>query len=133
MLSDVKKKEENNENNTKHALDTAVATASMLQHAASGVAAAAAAAAAVHHVHGVVQNHHQSGGGTTINIPQTHQQLSWSCELCGRMFGTRDEWSVHAKSHLEVSDSEEEDFYKFLSHIKHLCISIARSIDIRKK
>lgn len=33
----------------------------------------------------------------TVNHP-----LTWSCELCGRMFATRDEWSLHAKSHLEV-------------------------------
>ncbi|CAG9119491.1 unnamed protein product [Plutella xylostella] len=26
--------------------------------------------------------------------------VSWSCELCGRLFATRDEWSNHAKSHL---------------------------------
>ncbi|RVE39876.1 hypothetical protein evm_015474, partial [Chilo suppressalis] len=26
--------------------------------------------------------------------------VSWSCELCGRLFATRDEWSAHAKSHL---------------------------------
>lgn len=40
---------------------------------------------------------------SNINIPPSNQQpLSWTCELCGRMFGTRDEWSMHAKSHLEV-------------------------------
>lgn len=38
-----------------------------------------------------------------IIIPHHHQQqqLSWTCELCGRMFSARDEWSLHAKSHLE--------------------------------
>ncbi|XP_055377816.1 early growth response protein 1 isoform X3 [Condylostylus longicornis] len=38
-----------------------------------------------------------------IIIPHHHEppQLSWTCELCGRMFSTRDEWSLHAKSHLE--------------------------------
>lgn len=41
---------------------------------------------------------------SNINIPPSNQQpLSWTCELCGRMFGTRDEWSMHAKSHLEVT------------------------------
>lgn len=38
-----------------------------------------------------------------IIIPHHQQQLSWTCELCGRMFSSRDEWSIHAKSHLEVS------------------------------
>lgn len=42
-----------------------------------------------------------------IIIPHHHQQqLSWTCELCGRMFSTRDEWSLHAKSHLEVNLSD---------------------------
>ncbi|XP_073816155.1 uncharacterized protein isoform X1 [Musca autumnalis] len=38
-----------------------------------------------------------------IIIPHHHaqQQLSWTCELCGRMFSNRDEWTLHAKSHLE--------------------------------
>ncbi|XP_036324755.1 transcription factor SPT20 homolog isoform X4 [Rhagoletis pomonella] len=37
-----------------------------------------------------------------IIIPHHHQQqLSWTCELCGRMFSSRDEWTLHAKSHLE--------------------------------
>ncbi|XP_037941245.1 zinc finger protein 436-like isoform X1 [Teleopsis dalmanni] len=37
-----------------------------------------------------------------IIIPHHHQQqLSWTCELCGRMFNNRDEWTLHAKSHLE--------------------------------
>lgn len=50
------------------------------------------------------QSHHQASSALSgLTIPQTHQQLSWSCELCGRMFSTRDEWSLHAKSHLEVS------------------------------
>lgn len=49
-----------------------------------------------------------TGGQTTaipgIIIPHHHaqQQLSWTCELCGRMFSNRDEWTLHAKSHLEV-------------------------------
>lgn len=86
---DVKKKEENNENNK---MDL---QPSMIQHTTPSTVA-----------HNIVhtQNHHQSSGSSLsgLTIPQTHQQLSWSCELCGRMFSTRDEWSVHAKSHLEV-------------------------------
>lgn len=46
-------------------------------------------------------------GQQSANIPPIPNQsvnhpLSWSCELCGRMFANRDEWSLHAKSHLEV-------------------------------
>lgn len=37
------------------------------------------------------------------NHPSNQQPLSWTCELCGRMFANRDEWSIHAKSHLEVN------------------------------
>lgn len=37
------------------------------------------------------------------NHPSIQQPLSWTCELCGRMFANRDEWSIHAKSHLEVN------------------------------
>ena len=44
------------------------------------------------------QHHHQN-----MNMQQNHQQLlSWTCELCGRMFSSREEWTMHAKSHLEV-------------------------------
>ncbi|BFF92324.1 uncharacterized protein DMAD_10404 [Drosophila madeirensis] len=49
----------------------------------------------------------QSAQGAPTAIPgiiiphHGQQQLSWTCELCGRMFSSRDEWSIHAKSHLE--------------------------------
>lgn len=43
---------------------------------------------------------------SNLNIPTSNQPLSWTCELCGRMFGTRDEWSIHAKSHLEVCNAK---------------------------
>ncbi|XP_049773375.1 zinc finger E-box-binding homeobox 1 isoform X1 [Schistocerca cancellata] len=33
--------------------------------------------------------------------PPQQQNISWSCELCGRMFSTRDDWMAHAKSHLD--------------------------------
>lgn len=51
--------------------------------------------------------HHSTMHNQQSNIPpiQNHppnQPLSWTCELCGRMFANRDEWSIHAKSHLEV-------------------------------
>lgn len=38
-----------------------------------------------------------------VHSPQTHPSptVTWSCELCGRICATRDEWSSHAKSHLE--------------------------------
>lgn len=48
------------------------------------------------------QNHSQQSGGN-ISLQLHHQQMTWSCELCGRMFPTREEWTIHAKSHLEVS------------------------------
>lgn len=87
--SDIKKKEENNEN-TKQSLDLQT---SLIQQSAAAVSQ--------NIVHS--QSHHQTTASLVgLTIPQTHQQLSWSCELCGRMFSTRDEWSVHAKSHLEV-------------------------------
>lgn len=86
---DIKKKEENNEN-TKQSLDHQT---SLIQQSTVPVSQ--------NIVHS--QSHHQTTASLVgLTIPQTHQQLSWSCELCGRMFSTRDEWSVHAKSHLEV-------------------------------
>lgn len=57
------------------------------------------------------QHHNQQNNNGPGNIQETvpslsnmtqSQQLSWTCELCGRMFATRDEWTIHAKSHLEV-------------------------------
>lgn len=47
------------------------------------------------------------------------QQLSWTCELCGRMFATRDEWTIHAKSHLEVRASPSRSIdrnFEFISN-----------------
>lgn len=38
-------------------------------------------------------------GGPPIPPPQ--QNITWTCELCGRMLSSRDEWMAHAKSHLE--------------------------------
>ncbi|PSN34793.1 hypothetical protein C0J52_06213 [Blattella germanica] len=35
-----------------------------------------------------------------VQPPQT-PGVTWSCELCGRVFGTRDEWTAHAKGHLD--------------------------------
>lgn len=64
------KKEENNEN-TKQPIDH-----QMIQQTPSSIA------------HNIVhtQTHHQSASSLAhLTIPQTHQQLSWSCELCGRM------------------------------------------------
>ncbi|XP_012058389.1 PREDICTED: zinc finger protein 90 [Atta cephalotes] len=29
------------------------------------------------------------------------EPVSWACELCGRSFATREEWTQHARSHLE--------------------------------
>lgn len=48
---------------------------------------------------------------SNINIPETNQQqqqtLSWSCEICGRMFTTRDEWQNHARNHQNVRMTSE--------------------------
>lgn len=33
----------------------------------------------------------------------SQQHTAWSCELCGRLFASREDWSIHAKSHLDVS------------------------------
>lgn len=56
-------------------------------------------------LHGGMHNQqslNQQTNNGSIQGHGTNQPLSWSCELCGRMFGNRDEWSIHAKSHLEV-------------------------------
>ncbi|XP_055323682.1 zinc finger protein 90 homolog [Sitodiplosis mosellana] len=55
-------------------------------------------------LHGGMHNQqslNQQANNGSIQGHGTNQPLSWTCELCGRMFGTRDEWSIHAKSHLE--------------------------------
>uniref|UniRef100_A0A182PX08 C2H2-type domain-containing protein n=1 Tax=Anopheles epiroticus TaxID=199890 RepID=A0A182PX08_9DIPT len=36
-----------------------------------------------------------------MSLQQSQHSLSWPCELCDRMFGSREDWTVHAKSHLE--------------------------------
>lgn len=75
----------------------------MLQQQQQQHTSASSVAATVHNI-AHTQNVHQAGAlhVSSLSIPETHPQLSWSCELCGRMFSTRDEWTVHAKSHLEV-------------------------------
>lgn len=51
---------------------------------------------------GPPQQHTSIPSAIGMSIPQQHHhQLSWTCELCGRMFQTREEWTLHAKSHLE--------------------------------
>lgn len=52
-------------------------------------------------LHSGMHNQQQSNI-TSINNHSVNHQLSWTCELCGRMFANREEWSIHAKSHLEV-------------------------------
>lgn len=39
----------------------------------------------------------------TTNTFVSQPHTTWSCELCGRLFSCREHWSIHAKSHLEVS------------------------------
>ncbi|XP_055697957.1 zinc finger protein 768 isoform X2 [Phlebotomus papatasi] len=84
----VKKKEENNENNKQSTID----------HQSLSQTPTVA--------HSMVppQQPHPQTSAPIPGVPLPHhhqQQLSWTCELCGRMFSTRDEWSLHAKSHLE--------------------------------
>ncbi|KAJ8674701.1 hypothetical protein QAD02_010487 [Eretmocerus hayati] len=38
---------------------------------------------------------------TSIKLKE--EPVSWACELCGRVLATREEWSQHARSHLEAS------------------------------
>lgn len=42
----------------------------------------------------------EKDASTSVQAPQA-PGVTWSCELCGRVFGTRDEWTAHAKGHLE--------------------------------
>lgn len=53
-------------------------------------------------LHNAMHNQQQTNIQPIQNHP-SNQPLSWTCELCGRMFGSRDEWCEHAKSHLEVN------------------------------
>lgn len=90
FLSEIKKKPSNNENkqNLMHShLHQESATNNLLH---SGM-------------HNQSANNQQTSIASIQNH-STNQPLSWTCELCGRMFGTRDEWSIHAKSHLEVKN-----------------------------
>lgn len=49
---------------------------------------------------------HPSSSSVTTGILVSQQQhTTWSCELCGRLFASREDWSIHAKSHLDVSIS----------------------------
>ncbi|KAF9810077.1 hypothetical protein SFRURICE_011245 [Spodoptera frugiperda] len=43
---------------------------------------------------------HTSAASAAVAAATAGMVVSWSCELCGRLFATRDEWSAHAKSHL---------------------------------
>ncbi|GLH13605.1 Uncharacterized protein GBIM_18139 [Gryllus bimaculatus] len=43
----------------------------------------------------------QVGGCATPQQSTSTQSINWTCELCGRIFSTRDEWMSHAKGHLE--------------------------------
>jgi hypothetical protein len=50
------------------------------------------------------QNHHtqQHSHQQSTTITNIGQQL-WTCELCNRILPTREEWTAHAKAHMEVS------------------------------
>jgi hypothetical protein len=48
------------------------------------------------------QNHHtQQLSHQSTTITNIGQQL-WTCELCSRILPTREEWTAHAKAHMEV-------------------------------
>ena len=49
------------------------------------------------------QNHHsqQHSHQQPSTITNIGQQL-WTCELCNRILPTREEWTAHAKAHMEV-------------------------------
>ena len=49
------------------------------------------------------QNHHsqQHTHQQATTISNIGQQL-WTCELCNRILPTREEWTAHAKAHMEV-------------------------------
>lgn len=49
------------------------------------------------------QNHHsqQHSHQQPTTITNIGQQL-WTCELCNRILPTREEWTAHAKAHMEV-------------------------------
>lgn len=66
--------------------------------------------------------------------------VSWSCELCGRLFATRDEWSAHAKSHLPDNKLLQDKMQQasqhqvtmppgyYLIHKNKMCLSIYMSL-----
>lgn len=49
------------------------------------------------------QNHHtqQHTHQQSTTITNIGQQL-WTCELCNRILPSREEWTAHAKAHMEV-------------------------------
>lgn len=49
------------------------------------------------------QNHHaqQHSHQQPTTISNIGQQL-WTCELCNRILPSREEWTAHAKAHMEV-------------------------------
>lgn len=51
------------------------------------------------------QNHHshQHSQQQPTTISNIGQQL-WTCELCNRILPSREEWTAHAKAHMEVCD-----------------------------
>lgn len=48
------------------------------------------------------QNHHsQQHSHQPTTVGSIGQQM-WTCELCNRILPTREEWTAHAKAHMEV-------------------------------
>lgn len=51
------------------------------------------------------QNHHQQHSHQQpTTITNIGQQL-WTCELCNRILPSREEWTAHAKAHMEVKST----------------------------
>ncbi|XP_070489859.1 uncharacterized protein, partial [Chironomus tepperi] len=53
------------------------------------------------------QNHQQHSQQHSHQQPNIGQQL-WTCELCNRILPTREEWTAHAKAHMEVRKRKNE-------------------------
>jgi hypothetical protein len=53
------------------------------------------------------QNHQQQHTQHSHQQANIGQQL-WTCELCNRILPTREEWTAHAKAHMEVRKKEIE-------------------------
>lgn len=42
---------------------------------------------------------------TLVQVVHEQPTMTWNCELCGRICISREEWTVHARSHLDGDSS----------------------------